>query len=125
MNDGPDSIDDLGGFCAVINSRLAANAPVAHAIAFGWFCGGAAIALCLSGLGVAVALYGYSQMVSAQPAAEQADNALVEAFNRAELKANVTGSMSLSPDSQIKLREGQTVKIDEGATVGLDPASSI
>jgi hypothetical protein len=89
------------------------------------FCGGAAIAFCLSGLGIAIGFYGYSQMISAQPAAEQTAKALVEAFNRAELKANVTGIMSLSPDSEIKLVDGQTVKIDEGATVKLDPTSSI
>jgi hypothetical protein len=125
MSKEPESIVDLDGFCAVINSRLAANARVAKATAFGRLCGGAAIAFCLSGLGVAVALYGYSQMVSAQPAAEQTANALVAAFNRAEINANVTGNMSLSPDSEIKLREGQTVKIEEGATVSLDPTSSI
>jgi hypothetical protein len=125
MNTEPHSNVNIGGFGAVINSRLAANARVARGIAFGWLCGGAAIALCLSSLGVAVALYGYSELVSAQPAADQAASALVGAFNRAELKVNVTGNMSLSSDSEIKLKEGQTVKIEEGATVGLDPTSSI
>lgn len=125
MNTDPDTNLDLGGFGAVINSRLAADARVAKAVAFGWLCGGTAIAFCLSGLGVAAALYGYSLMVSAQPAAEQTAKVLVEAFNRAELKTSVTGTMSLSPDSEVKLRDGQTVKIEEGATVNLDPASSI
>jgi hypothetical protein len=33
---------DVGGLAAVINSRLAAEARIAKAIAFGWLCGGTA-----------------------------------------------------------------------------------
>ena len=98
---------------------------MAKAIAFGWLCGGAAIALLLSGLGVAAAFYGYSYMLSVQPAAEQTAKALVTAFGRTELKTIVSGTMALSPDSELKLANGQTIKLNEGATVKLDPSSSV
>src|SRR5262245_51955353 len=107
---------NAGGLAAVINSRLAAEARVAKAIAFGWLCGGTSIALCLTGLGVAAAFYGYSFMLSVKPAAEQTAKALVEAFERAELKTKVSGVMSLSP-TELRLAGGRTIKLDEGATV--------
>jgi hypothetical protein len=116
---------DVGGLAAVINSRLAAEARIASAIAFGWLCGGAAIALCLTGLGVAAAFYGYSFMLSVKPAAEQTAKALVQAFERAEIKTTVSGVMSLSPKAELRLANGQTIKLDERATVRLDPNSSI
>jgi len=116
---------DVGGLAAVINSRLAAEARVAKAIAFGWLCGGTAIALCLTGLGVAAAFYGYSFMLSVKPAAEQTAKALVQAFERAELKTSVSGVMSLSPDTELRLASGQTVKLKEGAMVRLDPNASV
>jgi hypothetical protein len=86
---------------------------------------GAAIALCLTGLGVAAALYGYSFMLSVKPAAEQTAKALVQAFERAELKTTVSGVMSLSPKTELRLASGQTVKLEEGAMVGLDPNASV
>ena len=117
---------DVGGVAALINSRLAAEAHIAKAIAFGWLCGGTAIALCLTGLGVAAAFYGYSFMLSVKPAAEQTAKALVQAFERAELvKTTVSGVMSLSPAAELRLASGQTVKLDEGATVKLDPNASV
>jgi hypothetical protein len=125
MNLDNDEKIDVGGLAAVINSRLGAEARVAKAIAFGWLCGGAAISLLLTGLGVAAALYGYSYMLSVKPAAEQTAKALVEALGRTELKTVVSGTMSLSPDSELKLASGQTVKLNEGATVKLDPKSSV
>jgi hypothetical protein len=119
------SIDDLGGLAAVINSRLAADARVAKAIGFAWLCGGSAIALGLTGLGVALAFYGYSYMLSVKPAAEQTAKALVAALEHAELKTTVSGTMSLSPNSQLGLAPGQVVKLAEGAIVKLDPNSSV
>jgi hypothetical protein len=116
---------DVGGLAAVINSRLAAEARIAKAIAFGWLCGGTAIALCLTGLGVAAALYGYSFILSVKPAAEQTAKALVQAFERAELKTTVSGVMSLSPNTELRLASGQTVKLNEDAMVRLDPNASV
>jgi hypothetical protein len=116
---------DIGGIAAVINSRLAAEARVAKAISFGWLCGGAAIACCLASLGLALALYGYSYMISVKPAAELTAKALVEALEKADLKTTVSGTMSLSPSSQLTLASGQTVKLAEGTTVKLDPNSSV
>ena len=112
-------------FQPAINSRLAAEARVAKAIAFGWLCGGTAIALCLTGFGFAAAFYGYSFMLSVKPAAEQTAKALVEAFERTELKTRVSGVMSLSPSAELRLAGGQTVKLDEGATLRLDPNASV
>jgi hypothetical protein len=116
---------DVGGLAAVINSRLAAEARIAKAIAFVWLCGGTAIALCLTGLGVAAAFYGYSFMLSVKPAAEQTAKALVQAFERAELRTTVSGVMSLSPNTELRLVSGQTVKLEEGAMVRLDPNASV
>jgi hypothetical protein len=116
---------DVGGLAAVINSRLAAEARIAKAVAFGWLCGGAAIALCLTALGIAAAFYGYSYMLSVKPAAELTAKALVNALERTELKASVSGTMSLSPNSELKLASGQTVRLEDGTTVKLDPNSSV
>jgi hypothetical protein len=46
---------DVGGFAAVINSRLAAEARIAKAMSFAWLGGGTAIALCLTGSGILLA----------------------------------------------------------------------
>jgi hypothetical protein len=116
---------DVAGLAAVINSRLAAEAQVAKAIAFGWLCGGTAIALCFTALGFAAAFYGYSFMLSVRPAAEQSAKALVDAFERAELKTTVSGVMSLDPNAELRLANNQTVKLHEGTTVKLDPNSSV
>jgi hypothetical protein len=116
---------DVAGLAAVINSRLAAEARVAKAISFGWLCGGVAIACCLSSMGIASALYGYSYMISVKPAAEQTARALVEAFEKTELKTTVSGTMSLSLNSELRLAGGQTIKLAEGTTVKLDPNSSV
>src|SRR5262249_12562855 len=116
---------DVAGFAAVINSRLAAEARVARAIAFGWLCAGTAIALCLAGLGVAATLYGYSFMLSVEPAAEQTAKAVVDAFERTQLKTTVSGVMSLSPSAELRLAKDQTIKLREGTTVRLDPNSSV
>jgi hypothetical protein len=117
--------DGLGGFAAVINSRLAAEARVARAVGFTWLCGGWAIACCLIGCGLALALYGYSYMISVVPAAELTAKALSDAFKRAELKTIVSGSMSLSPESELTIASGQTVRLQDGAIVKLDPSSSV
>jgi hypothetical protein len=116
---------DVGGFAAIINARLCAQARVANAIAFCWFGGGLAIALSLTGLGLAFAFYGYSYTLSVRPAAERTARSLVEALERAELKTTVTGTMALAPNSELRLASGQTVRLDEGATIKLDPNSSV
>src|SRR5260221_4759490 len=108
---------DVGSFAAVINSRLAAQARIERAIAIGWLCGGYAIAFVLTGLGLAIAFYGYSFVNSVAPAAELSANAIADAFSRTELKTIVTGELSLAPESELKLASGQTVRLNEGATV--------
>jgi hypothetical protein len=113
------------GLAAVINARLVAQGRIARAVAFSWLCGGAAIAACMIGLGFAFAFLGYSHMLSVKPAAEQAAQALAKALNGAELKAVVSGSIPLSPNSEVSLAAGQTVSLKDGATVRLDPNSSI
>lgn len=117
--------DSLGGFAAIINSRLAAESRIARAIGFAWMCGGWAIASCLVGAGIALAFLGYSYMISVMPAAELAAKAIGEAFKRAELKTIVAGSMNLSPDSELSIAGGQTIRLQEGAIAKLDPSSSV
>jgi hypothetical protein len=116
---------NIESFAAVINSRLASEARISKAVAFGWLCGGWAIASCLIGLGLAAAFYGYSFMISVTPAAERTANALRDAFLRAELKTHVSGILSLAPGSALTLAPDQTVKLAEGAVVKLDPNSSV
>jgi hypothetical protein len=116
---------DVESFAAVVNSRLDAEARICKAVAFGWTCGGWAIASCLIGIGVAAALYGYSFVISIQPASEQIANALRDALARAELKTDVTGKLSLAPGSELTLAPNQTVKLADGAVVKLDPNSSV
>jgi hypothetical protein len=58
---------DIDPFAATISSRLAAEARIASAIAFGWRCGGYAVALNLTAIGILLAFYGYSFMISAKP----------------------------------------------------------
>lgn len=116
---------DSRGLAAAINARLASEGRIAKAAAFGWSCGGVAIALCLTGLGLVSALYGYSYVLSIKPAADVTAKAFAEALNRVVLKTTVAGSVSLNNPPDLKLAAGQTVKLQEGAIVKLDPASSV
>ena len=116
---------EIDAFAAMINGRLAGEARIARAVAIGWLCGGYAIAMCLAGLGLAIALYGYSFVNSVVPAAEITAKALADAFRLAEFKTAVTGDFALTPDSELRLARGQTVKLNEGASVKLDPDSSV
>jgi hypothetical protein len=125
MTSGIGESGDLGGFAAIIDSRLAADARMSKAVAFGWLCGGGAIALCLAALGLAAALIGYSHMLSLRPAAELAAEALADAFRKAEFKTDVTGTMALSKDTELRLAKNQVVHLEEGTTVRLDPHSSV
>jgi hypothetical protein len=125
MTTASDENVDLRGFAAVINGRLATEARVAKAIGFGWLCGGGAIALVLAGLGVASALYGFSHVISVQESADQVAAALIDALQRSEIKTTISGTMSLSPDSELRLAAGQSVRLEDGATVKLDPSSSV
>src|SRR6516165_4429294 len=116
---------DLRGFAAVINARLATEARLAKAIGFGWLCGGGAIAFLLAALGLALAFWGFSYLVSVQEAGNQVAEALVDALQRSELKTTVSGTMSLAPGSELRLAGGQSVRLEDGATVKLDPNSSV
>jgi hypothetical protein len=115
----------IEGFAAVLSSRAAADARVASAIGFGWLCGGCALAACLLGAGAAVALFGYSVMQSVTPSAEITAKAIANAFERAEFRTSVSGTMTLPEDSELRLASDQSVKIEDGSTVKLDPASTI
>jgi hypothetical protein len=119
-----DSID-VGGLAAAINARLSSDAHLTKAIAFVWLAGGAAIALCLIGCGVALALAGYSHLLSIQPAANQIAAAIADALKRSEIKTVVSGTMSLAADSEVRLAAGQTIALEDGAIVRLDPNSSV
>ena len=64
-------------------------------------------------------------MISVRSAAEEIAKALVDALQHAELKTQISGSMSLAPDSQLRLAAGQIVRLNEGATVKIDQSSSV
>jgi hypothetical protein len=121
----PEDNSDVESLAAVINSRLAAESRIAKAVAFGWLCGGCAIACCLFGLGAMLAFYGYSSMLSVSPAAEQLADALKQAFAHAIIHTEVEGEVSLASDAALSLAPNQTVKLAEGTTVSLDPKSSV
>jgi hypothetical protein len=125
MSRGTDENLDLAGLTAIINSRLASEARVAKAIGFGWLCGGLAIASCLSAIGLAFALYGYSYTISVEPVAEQTARAVVEALERAELNTTVSGTMSIAANTELTLAPNQTIKLLEGTTVKIDPNSTV
>src|SRR5262249_3968088 len=116
---------DVGGLAAIINSRLATDARVSRAIGFGWVCGGLAIACVLTGLGIAVAVLGYSHMTSVRPAAEQTAKAVTDAIKQAKLKTEIKGTVSLAAGSEVKLAPNQTVKFPENTILKLDPNSSV
>src|ERR1700709_2357363 len=116
--------ESLVTFAATLNSRMNAEARIQKAIAFGWFCGGCAIAACLIAAGFAAASLGYSYMISINPSAEIAAKALGDAFQKAQIKTSVTGTMSLA-NAEVSLAKDQSVKLADGSAVKLDPASSV
>lgn len=116
---------DVSAFASMLNSRLARNARVERALAFAWTCGGMAVCSCLTGLGIAIALFGYSYVVSIGPIRDDLANALVAAFERAKVSVQVSGTMSLAEKSELRLLSGQQVTLSEGATVKVDPSSSV
>jgi hypothetical protein len=116
--------ESLVTFAATLNSRVEAEARIKKAIAFGWLCGGCAIAVCLISAGFAAAFLGYSYMISINPSAEIAAKALGDAFQKAQIKMSVTGTMALA-NAEVSLAKDQSVKLAEGSVVKLDPASSV
>jgi hypothetical protein len=119
-----DGNESLVTFAATLNSRVEAEARIKKAIAFGWLCGGCAIAVCLISAGFAAALLGYSYMISINPSAEIAAKALGNAFQKAQIKTSVSGTMALA-NAEVSLAKDQSVKLAEGSVVKLDPASSV
>lgn len=116
--------DPIGAFAATLNSRLAADAHIKRAVAFGWLCAGCAIAACLFSLGGALALWGYSYTISVEPSAKIVAKAFEESFRRLQLRSSVTGVMVLS-NPEISLAKDQVVRLAEGSALKVDPASSI
>jgi hypothetical protein len=115
---------NIDQFAATINSRLGAEARIASAVAFGWQCGGYAVALALTSMGIMFAFYGYSFMISSKPSADYAAKAIAEALQRAELHTSVKGIMELKPDSEVSLAPGQSVQLSS-EPLKLDPASTV
>jgi hypothetical protein len=116
--------ESLVAFAATLNSRVEAEARIRRAIAFGWLCSGCAIAACLISAGIAAALLGYSHMISINPSAEIAAKALGDAFQKAQIRTSVTGTMVLA-NTEVSLAKDQSVKLAEGSVVKLDPGSSV
>ena len=125
MSKADDNPLDLSGFAAVVNSRLAADARIARALSFAWFFAGAGAATVLGGLGLAVALVGYSHLISIESAADWSAKALSGALQRAQVKTIISGTMALAPDTELKLAPRQTVRLADGTTVKLDPSSTV
>jgi hypothetical protein len=125
MSSDHDPGDELRGFAAAVNSRLAAEARVARGMSFAWICAGAMISIALTGLGVAATFVGYSHLNNLTDAADFISRSMVDALQKAELKSVVTGKMALDPASEIKLASNQIIRLSEGTNVKLDPDSSV
>ena len=125
MTDEGDETNQIQRLAVGLNSRIAAESRVAKAQGIAWVCAGTAIALCLTSFGCAFAFVGYSHMLGVGPAAEMTARALADAFRQSKVKAVVSGRMSLSPDSELRLAAGQRVRLNEDAVVKLDPSSSV
>lgn len=119
-----ESNEALVAFAATLNSRIEADARIKRAIALGWLCGGCATAVCLISLGCAAAMLGYSYMISIDATAAIAAKALSDAFQRAQIRTSVTGTMALA-NTEVSLAKNQSVRLAEGSVVRIDPASSI
>ncbi len=117
--------NEISNFAAGINLRLANEIRVFRAKQFSWVCSGVAIATVLTGLGVALTFLGYSHTISVKPAAELTTQALVNALQQANLKTIVSGSMSLSSDSELKLVPNQSIALSGNTAVRLDPNTSV
>ena len=115
----------VGGFAAVLNSRLAAQARVRKAIAAAWTAGGVAVAASLTGLGLAFALYGYSYLISIEPAGKEIVKALVIALENSKYKAVVSDDMNLAPNTEIRIAPAQKVGLEENTIVRLEPNSTV
>jgi hypothetical protein len=109
----------------MINSRLAADARIARAAAFVWFCAGVALALILGGLGVTFAFLGYSRTIAMSSAADLVAHALVNALEHTKLTTIVSGSVSLAEGTELKLAKDQRVSLNRDATVKLAENSSV
>jgi hypothetical protein len=116
---------NLAGLAAIVNSRLGADARLAKAIGFGWLCAGVGIGGCLAASGIAIGLFGYSYMISIRPAAEQIAKSVAETLQQVKLTTTVSGTMALSPKSELKLAPGQSIKLADHSVVQLDPNSSV
>jgi hypothetical protein len=125
MTNNADNAFEVGGVAAIINSRLAADARLNRAIGLAWLCGGFGIALCLIATGAAIGFLGYSCLISVRPAATEVARAFAHALENAELRTTVSGTMALSPNSEVKLAPGQIVRLDDRTTIKLDPNSSV
>jgi hypothetical protein len=119
-----DGNESLETFAATLNSRLAAESRIRKALAFGWLCGGCAIAVCLISAGFAGASLGYSYMISINASAEIAARALSDAFQKSQIRTLVTGTMALA-NAEVSLAKDQSVKLADGSSVKLDPSSSV
>ena len=63
-------------------------------------------------------------MISINPSAEMVSKALSDAFQKAQIKTSVTGTMTLA-NTEVSLAKNQSVRLAEGSVVKLDPASSV
>jgi hypothetical protein len=115
----------LGGFPAIVNSRLAAEARIARAVSFLWSAAGGASALTLIGAGAMAAMYGFSFITSPISSADILANSFAKALEQSKIKATVNGAMAIPSDTQLSLADGQTVSLSEGTVVKVDPNSSI
>jgi hypothetical protein len=115
----------LGGFAAVLNSRLAAEARIARAKGFLWTSGGVAIGMVMAGLGISFALYGFSHVHSVSAASEHLANSIKRALETAQFKTTVSGNVSLSPNAELKLAPNQVIALTQSSFLRLDPNSTV
>lgn len=99
---------------AAVNARMAADGRIVNAKAFLLRLAGVGALIALTGLGIAVALFGYSFVKDERSSADKIADSLVRALDRTTLKTA----------GEVKVVEGGTVKLDS-ATVTLDPQATV
>jgi hypothetical protein len=115
---------DMHALAASISSRLQSESRKTSGLAFLWRSLGIAGMVTLTGVGVGTALFGYSFVADASPAANKIAAAIAQSINGANIKALATGEVTLADGSQVRLAPA-TVRLDPNAKVGLEDGATV
>lgn len=115
---------DTHALSAAISSRLRSESRRTSGKAFLWRSLGIAGMVTLTGVGVGAALFGYSFMADASPAAEKIATAIAKSIDGANIKAVAKGEVTLADGSMVRLAPA-TVRLDPAAKVSLEEGATV